>query len=93
MGMGGKKVDAIDYLTTKIQRFEERVEVTRQQIGEKKPENYGFCSFESVPFAHIVAKKLAGKKKRGAHFELAPMPQDLIWDNLTMGDAARTKNK
>jgi hypothetical protein len=27
MGMGGKKVDAIDYLTQKIQRFEERIEV------------------------------------------------------------------
>lgn len=28
MGMGGKKVDAIDYLTQKIQRFEERIEVS-----------------------------------------------------------------
>lgn len=114
MGMGGKKVDAIDYLTQKIQRFEERIEVnrrrsrrrlspsltfitvlqaTRIQINDRKAENYGFASFESVPYAHIVAKRLAGKAKKGAHFELAPQPTDIIWDNITMTDGSRRKNK
>lgn len=93
LGMGGKKVDAIDYLTQKIQRFEERIEATRAQIDGRKAENYGFASFESVPYAHIVAKRLAGKAKKGAHFELAPQPTDIIWDNITLTDGARTKNK
>ncbi|KAK4699727.1 calcium permeable stress-gated cation channel, partial [Phenoliferia sp. Uapishka_3] len=53
---GGKKVDAIDFLTEKIKRYDERIEVTRHQIDEKKAENYGFASFESVPYAHLVAK-------------------------------------
>ncbi|SCZ94465.1 BZ3500_MvSof-1268-A1-R1_Chr12-2g03916 [Microbotryum saponariae] len=93
MGMGGKKVDSIDYLTQKIQRFDERIEVTRQGITGAKPENYGFASFETVPYAHLVAKKLEGKKKGDARWDLAPSPQDIIWDNLTMHDNSRRKNK
>ncbi|GAA5989842.1 hypothetical protein JCM10908_002342 [Rhodotorula pacifica] len=93
MGMGGNKVDAIDYLTEKIKRYEQRVEATRAQIHERKAESYGFASFESVPYAHIVAKTLRGKRKQGSYFDLAPQPKDIQWDNLNMGDAARMKNK
>ncbi|GAA6058859.1 hypothetical protein JCM10212_002803 [Sporobolomyces blumeae] len=93
MGIGTKKVDAIDYLTEKIKSLDDRIEIARQQIHEKKAENYGFASFESVPYAHIVAKTLHGKRRLGSRFELAPAPIDIIWNNLTMSDAARTKNK
>ncbi|GAA6019485.1 hypothetical protein JCM11491_000973 [Sporobolomyces phaffii] len=93
LGMGGKKVDAVDYLTEKIKNLDNRIEIARQQIHEKKPENYGFASFESVPYAHIVAKTLHGKRRMGSHFELAPQPTDIIWTNLTMSDGARMKNK
>lgn len=48
------------------------LQATRNQIHKRKAENYGFASFESVPYAHIVAKTLRGKRKQGAHFELAP---------------------
>lgn len=34
-----------DYLTEKIKRLEERVELARHQIHERKAENYGFASF------------------------------------------------
>lgn len=93
MKLGGKKVDAIDYLTQKIQRFEERIETTRAQMDLRATLNYGFASFESVPYAHIVAKKLSGKRKLGSRFDLAPVPQDIIWNNITLTDAARRKNK
>lgn len=132
MMMGGNKVDAIDYLTQKIQRFEERIEVgvharqagaialtrvirsfrplecrsmvsrgRRRAAGlkltrsdpDRKPENYGFASFESVPYAHVVAKRLSGKRKLGSRFDLAPVPQDIIWDNITLTDAAKRKNQ
>ncbi|KAM0747717.1 DUF221-domain-containing protein [Meredithblackwellia eburnea MCA 4105] len=90
---GGKKVDAIDYLTEKIKRYEQRIEETRHQIDEKKAENYGFASFESVPYAHLVARKLHGRRKKGAHFDLAPLPKDIIWDNLSMLDSQRSRSK
>ena len=32
----------------------------------------------AVPYAHIVAKILAGKTKRGAVVELAPNPKDIV---------------
>lgn len=88
-----KKVDAVDFLTAKIQRFEERIEGARQDAQKTRPTNYGFASFEAVPFAHIVARKLEGKSKQGTHFQLAPQPQDIIWPNLTMKDATKTRNK
>jgi len=50
-------------------------------------------SQESVPYAHIVAKTLLGKRRHNAQFELAPQPSDLIWQNLNMSNAARGKNK
>ncbi|GAA5905515.1 hypothetical protein JCM6882_004773 [Rhodosporidiobolus microsporus] len=93
MGMGGQKVDAIDYWTARIKNLDERVHAARSQIHERKAENYGFASFESVPYAHIVGKTLHGKRRHNAHFDLAPQPNDIIWDNLTMTDAARMKNK
>ncbi|KAK4051504.1 hypothetical protein OIO90_004718 [Microbotryomycetes sp. JL221] len=93
MCLGGKQVDAIDYYTEKIKRLEDRIEYVRQQIHERKAENYGFASFETVPYAHVVAKKLRGKRKSGAHFDLAPAPKDIIWDNIIMSDQAKRKNK
>ncbi|KAM0786205.1 hypothetical protein ACM66B_007009 [Microbotryomycetes sp. NB124-2] len=93
LGLGGQQVDAIDYYTEKIKRLEDRIEAARQQIHERKAENYGFASFETVPFAHVVARKLQGKRKNGAHFDLAPAPKDIIWDNITMSDHAKSKNK
>lgn len=79
MGMGGQSVDAVDYLTEKIKGLDSKIEIARQQIHEKKPENYGFASFESVPFAHIVAKTLHGKRRLGSHFELAPQVRLLLF--------------
>jgi hypothetical protein len=48
--------------------------------------SYGFASFASVAFAHIVAKKLGRKRIKGVAFSLAPPPQDIIWENLTKSD-------
>ncbi|KAI5480148.1 hypothetical protein MNV49_001808 [Pseudohyphozyma bogoriensis] len=93
LGMGGKVVDAIDYLTEKIKRYDERIEITRRQIDERKAENYGFASFESVPYAHIVAKKLEGKRKMGSKFQMAPQPADIIWENIGLLDSQRRGNK
>lgn len=93
MGLGGRKVDAVDYLTQKIKRLEERVEVARSQVDGRKAENYGFASFAAVPYAHVVAKRLKGKRKNGSRFELAPAPKDIIWKNITMDDKTRGWNK
>lgn len=47
-------------------------------------ENYGFVTFRTIAEAHRIARTHAGKAKElgGAQLQLAPMPHDIIWDNL-----------
>ncbi|KAG8852941.1 hypothetical protein FRB96_008460 [Tulasnella sp. 330] len=95
MGFGGEKKDAIDFYTERLKRTEEAVETWRRKVDhtDNKAENYGFASLASVPYAHIAARVLADKHPKGTIISLAPPPQDLIWSNLTKGDAVRAKNR
>lgn len=49
LGFGGRKVDAIDYLTDKIKRLEEKVHATRDSITDHKAEK---CA---PPFAFAIS--------------------------------------
>ncbi|KAA1119199.1 hypothetical protein PGT21_017621 [Puccinia graminis f. sp. tritici] len=86
LGLGGRKVDAIDLYTAKIKQYELKIQAARDAISARKPENYGFASFAAVAYAHIVAKKLGAKRIKGVAFSLAPPPQDIIWENLIKSD-------
>ncbi|GAK67916.1 DUF221-domain-containing protein [Moesziomyces antarcticus] len=92
MGIGGERVDAIDYLTNQINRVEAAVMHQRDTIQEKKPEMYGFASLAAVPYAHAAAKVLKGKKPGGMRIALAPPPTGIIWRNLTRSRASRAKS-
>ncbi|KAN0061279.1 hypothetical protein ACQY0O_006125 [Thecaphora frezii] len=92
MGCGGRKVDAIDHYTDQINRVETAVQRQRETIQDKKPENYGFASLAAVPYAHMAAKSLKNKKPGGMRLALAPPPSGIIWQNLTLSSAARTKS-
>lgn len=93
LGMGGQKVDAIDYYSQKLQKSEAKVEAYRDQIDKRKAENYGFASMAAVPYAHMAGKLLTGKRPKGAQIALAPNPKDIIWSNLTLssGEVRRKK--
>lgn len=88
LGFGGAKKDAIDYYSAKIATMEKAVDEARSQIDLKKAENYGFASLGAVPYAHVVAQMLRGKHPKGTTVTLAPNPKDIIWSNVTKGDAA-----
>jgi len=92
-GMGGKKLDAIDFYTAKLKRVEGEIEAMRTKIDLRKAENYGFASMAAVPFAHIVAFKMRNKHAKGTTISLAPNPKDIIWKNMnrTDGEIARRK--
>lgn len=92
MCFGGREVDAVDYLTKRINNLESNVEQWRERIAERKPESYGFASMATVPFAHAAAKSLRKKKPRGLHIELAPPPKDILWQNLNLTRAQRFKS-
>ncbi|KAG8945459.1 hypothetical protein FRC04_000744 [Tulasnella sp. 424] len=93
LGLGGEKKDAIDYYTAKLRKTESAVEKWRNDIDLSKAENYGFASLAAVPYAHIVARMLAGKTAKGTIITLAPNPKDIIWSNLTKGDVVLAKNR
>lgn len=50
----------------------------REKSEIDKIENYGFASLASVPYAHIVAQRMAGKHPRGTAISLAPNPKDIV---------------
>ncbi|QRV84128.1 hypothetical protein RhiJN_12144 [Ceratobasidium sp. AG-Ba] len=93
LGFGGEKKDAIDYYSEKIAKAERAVENARSQIDSRKAENYGFASMGAVPYAHVVAQILRGKSPKGTTITLAPNPKDIIWSNLTKGDAALASSR
>ncbi|PVF95251.1 DUF221-domain-containing protein [Serendipita vermifera] len=93
MGCGGEKKDAIDFYTRKLAKTEAAVQEWREKAESNKVENYGFASLAAVPYAHIVAQRLAGKHPKGTTITLAPNPKDIIWKNITMSDATRRSQK
>jgi len=92
-GCGGVKKDAIEYYTAKLKRTEAAIEEQRAEIDSKKAENYGFASMAAVPYAHIVAKILAGKKPKGSKIVLAPNPKDIIWENMRKSDGELARKR
>ena len=71
---GGRQHDAIVFLTAKIERLEAHIEQLRETIDDRKAQPYGFASFLKVPYAHLVAKTMEGKRPSGTTIELAPRP-------------------
>ena len=78
MGLGGETRDAIDWYTRKLPRTELAVKEFREKAEVDKVENYGFASMAAVPYAHIVAQRLAGKHPKGTTITLAPNPRDIV---------------
>lgn len=78
MGFGGETKDAIDWYTRKLARTEAAVKEWREKSEMNKVENYGFASMAAVPYAHIVAQRLAGKHPKGTTITLAPNPRDIV---------------
>ena len=85
----GQKVDAIDYLTARIQRLEKEIHRTRASIDKRDAMPYGFASYDSVEDAHGLAYAARNKHPNGTSIELAPRPSDIIWKNLPMTPKAR----
>ena len=83
------KVDAIEYLTTRIKDLEVEIRDVRESIDKRNPMGYGFATYDRIDEASRVA--YAGRKKHpgGAQIRLAPKPSDLIWDNLALSKSTR----
>lgn len=80
----GQRVDAIEYLTSRIQELEREIKEVRESVDKRNAMSYGFASYEHIPAAHSAA--YVGRKggTNGTIIRLAPRPNDLIWKNLKM---------
>ena len=87
--MKGGKVDSIDHLTNKIRELEVKIKDVRDRVDKRDAMPYGFASWEQIDQAHAVAYAARKKKPQGTTIELAPRPNDLIWENLGLSMAAR----
>ena len=85
----GGKVDTIDYLTDRIRALEMEISDVRDRVDNRDAMPYGFASFEQISQAHTVAFQARSKRPQGAKIQLAPRPNDLIWDNLKLSRASR----
>lgn len=84
-----QKVDAIDYLTARIQRLEAQIKEVRETVDKRDAMPYGFASYESVESAHSVAFAARSKHPKGTTVRLAPKPKDIIWKNLSLDPKTR----
>ena len=89
----GVKIDAIDYLTGRIKDLETDIKDVRESIDKRNPMPYGFATYERIEEAHAVAYEGKKKKPTGVRIRLAPKPNDLIWDNLPLGRAVRSRKR
>ncbi|KAI0107232.1 hypothetical protein GGR51DRAFT_160194 [Nemania sp. FL0031] len=78
------KVDAIDYLTSRIQRLKADIMEKRKSVDQQKTLSYGFASYPSIEEAHNAAFAAKNKHPQGTTIQLAPKPSDLIWENLPL---------
>ncbi|KAI3325944.1 DUF221-domain-containing protein [Xylariaceae sp. AK1471] len=78
------KVDAIEYLTSRIEQLKMDIIEKRKSVNAQKTLSYGFASFPSVEEAHDVAFVVRNKHPQGTTIKLAPKPSDLIWENLPL---------
>ncbi|KAH8732424.1 hypothetical protein GQ44DRAFT_602800 [Phaeosphaeriaceae sp. PMI808] len=84
-----QKIDAIDYLTARIQRLEAQIKEARETVDRRDPMPYGFASYESIESAHSVAYAARSKHPKGTTVKLTPKPRDIIWKNLLLDSKTR----
>lgn len=88
----GQKLDAIEYYTERIRQLEIEIKEVRASVDKRGTMSYGFASYADIIEAHNIAYACRKKKPHGTTVVLAPRPNDIIWDNMSMTPAARTRN-
>ncbi|KAF8462989.1 hypothetical protein BDZ91DRAFT_796760 [Kalaharituber pfeilii] len=86
------EVDAIMYLYSRIDDLEKKIYHIRDTVDSRDAEQYGFISYPTISQAHIAAKAAKNAHIKGTTIQLAPKPQDLIWENLGRSKSQRRWN-
>ncbi len=89
----GQKVDAIEYLTQRIKELEVEIKEVRLSVDKRNTMSYGFASYSDISEAHAIAYAARKKRPQGTTIKLAPRPNDIIWDNMPLTAATRSRRR
>jgi hypothetical protein len=86
-----KKIHGLrDKIDAKRQAIDSLIKTERRARKQGKQdriqgENYGFVTFKTIAEAHRIARAHRGRLPElfGARFQLAPMPHDIVWQNIS----------
>ena len=80
----GQKVDAIEYLTSRIKELEFQIKEVRESVDKRNALPFGFASYQKISEAHGLAYVARKGGPHGTNIRLAPRPHDLVWRNLSL---------
>ncbi|KAF4394497.1 calcium permeable stress-gated cation channel 1 [Cannabis sativa] len=86
LGLWGKKVDAIDFYTSEVDRLSSEMSFERERIS-KNPKSImpaAFVSFKSRWGAAVCSQTQQCRNPTMWLTEWAPEPRDIYWDNLAI---------
>ncbi|KND89418.1 Uncharacterized protein TOPH_05804 [Tolypocladium ophioglossoides CBS 100239] len=89
----GQKLDAIDYHTQRIRDLEVEIKEVRLSVDKRGTMPYGFASYSDIAEAHNIAYACRKKRPHGATVTLAPRPVDIIWRNMPLSSATRSRRR
>lgn len=86
-------MDAIEYHTQRIRDLEVEIKEVRASVDKRSTMPYGFASYSDISEAHNIAYACRKKKPHGATITLAPRPNDIIWENMGLSAATRSRRR
>ncbi|EHK24230.1 uncharacterized protein TRIVIDRAFT_30589 [Trichoderma virens Gv29-8] len=89
----GQRLDAIEYYTQRIRELEVEIKEVRASVDKRSSMPFGFASYSDVSEAHEIAYLTRGKKPHGTTIKLAPKPLDIIWQNMPLSSATRSRRR
>lgn len=87
LGLIGKEVDAIDYLTNQLDVLDEEILRARQRHFPATPT--AFITMDTVASAQMAAQAVLDPHVHYLITRLAPAPHDIIWDNIVLSRKER----
>ncbi|CAN6617525.1 hypothetical protein TRVA0_007S00430 [Trichomonascus vanleenenianus] len=89
----GKKTDAIDYYINRSMRLEKQIMAAREAIDNHNCLPYALVSYNSQEDCHVVAKHAGVGRKAKMSIQLAPRPEDIIWNNMVLSYGERASKQ